>query len=226
MLWGTITGSSPSRNERWLDYLSLWETCMRRKNLGRLCSIPGCERPARARSWCSDHYSRYRNYGDPTAGRTPEGEPLRWLRKSMPFFSESCVRWPYARKEEGYGAVLYEGVIMGAHRAACFIAHGPPPAPDMVAAHSCGKGHEGCVNHKHLRWATHQENVADRALHERLGIARPRKGLKLTEQNVEEILAFRGKEKIATLAKRFGVHQSMISKIHNGHRRAQETSCI
>ena len=29
------------------------------------CSVDGCERPAYARGWCSRHYQRWRNNGDP-----------------------------------------------------------------------------------------------------------------------------------------------------------------
>lgn len=47
----------------------------------------------------------------------------------------------------------------------CILAHGEPPSPEHVAAHSCGQGHEGCVNPGHLRWATVAENIADTLKH-------------------------------------------------------------
>lgn len=30
------------------------------------CAVPGCERHAIKRGWCSAHYQRWRKYGDPT----------------------------------------------------------------------------------------------------------------------------------------------------------------
>lgn len=35
------------------------------KNEGQTCTIDGCDKPMRARRWCSMHYSRWRTYGDP-----------------------------------------------------------------------------------------------------------------------------------------------------------------
>jgi hypothetical protein len=52
-----------------------------------------------------------------------------------------------------------------ATRVMCKLAHGPAPTPKHHAAHSCGKGHEACINPKHLRWATPRENAADAKLH-------------------------------------------------------------
>lgn len=34
------------------------------------CTIPGCERPVRARGWCPMHYKRWRRHGDPLRDRT------------------------------------------------------------------------------------------------------------------------------------------------------------
>jgi hypothetical protein len=36
----------------------------------RTCSISGCDRPVAARGWCSAHYCRWRNHGDPLGGST------------------------------------------------------------------------------------------------------------------------------------------------------------
>lgn len=47
----------------------------------------------------------------------------------------------------------------------CQKAHGDPPSPKHDAAHSCGRGHEGCVNPNHLSWKTKKQNQADRITH-------------------------------------------------------------
>lgn len=33
------------------------------------CAVEGCEANVRSKGWCSSHYQRWRNHGDPTAGR-------------------------------------------------------------------------------------------------------------------------------------------------------------
>ena len=40
-------------------------------NAGQTCIIEGCDKPMRARRWCSMHYSRWRNYGDPEHATRP-----------------------------------------------------------------------------------------------------------------------------------------------------------
>ena len=32
------------------------------------CSIAGCDRPAKARTWCPDHYNNWYRRGDPLLG--------------------------------------------------------------------------------------------------------------------------------------------------------------
>lgn len=180
-----------------------------------LCSIPNCDKRAFGRGWCSAHYSRWRNHGDPLAGRTTPGEPIAWLEATLSNDDPDCVRWPYANNGRGYGSVLYRGTIMGAHRAMCLMAHGEPPSPEMVAAHTCGKGSSGCVNHKHIRWATAEQNVDDRVRHVRDGVTPPRK---LSLNDVAEIRGQKGKTKISVLAAHYGVSESMISRINSGDR--------
>jgi hypothetical protein len=80
---------------------------------------------------------------------------------------------------------------------------GPPPSPDHEAAHSCGRGHEGCVNPKHLRWATHKENQADKEGHGTILRGEQHPAAKLSEADVLEIRA--SSDTIANLAAQFDV---------------------
>lgn len=136
---------------------------------GPICSVPDCGKPSLARGWCSAHWHRHRRLGDPLGGgkmRAPVGEPLRYLREVvLAFDGDECLIWPYARTSSGYGNLGIEDGNAVVSRLVCERVYGPPPTPDHEAAHSCGRGHEGCVTQNHLSWKTATENQADRVAH-------------------------------------------------------------
>ena len=142
------------------------------------------------------------------------GAPERYLREVVfPFSGERCLEWPHGTNGVGYGMVTFEGKRQIASRVVCEAVHGPPPTPDLQAAHSCGNGDKGCVNPLHLRWATCAENHADKLLHgttnrgERHGLA------KLTREEVREIRRLKGVTHQREIATRFGVCQMSVSRI-------------
>lgn len=64
----------------------------------------------------------------------------------------------FPRQGKGYQTFRMGGRWYGAHRIACELAHGVPK-PGQQALHSC---HEPqCLNHRHLRWGTQADNIAD-----------------------------------------------------------------
>jgi hypothetical protein len=94
------------------------------------------------------------------------------------------------------------------HRFACEEIHGPQPTLKHLAAHSCGRGRDGCVNPKHLRWATPLENSADRMLHGTWGY-------RLTQDEIIQIRNLYPLESLRKIAKRFNVSQTHIHRIVN-----------
>lgn len=131
-----------------------------------ICTVEGCEKPARTKSLCSAHYRRLWRHGDPTAGRTEVGEPERYIREvALTHGGGDCLIWPYSRKTDGAAQINLGGRSVIVARMVCEEVNGPPPTPAHQAAHSCGKGHLGCITPQHLRWATQVENEADKLIH-------------------------------------------------------------
>lgn len=185
-----------------------------------LCTIEGCDKPARKRGWCNMHYEKWRRHGDPLGGRSiaPRGSVAAWLYEHSGHTGDDCLTWPFSRNRHGYGRVHTGTKNTTASRVMCEIAHGAPPSPAHQAAHSCGMGHMGCVNPKHLRWAMPDENAADMLAHgtrnrgERNGVS------KLTKADVRRIKALAGRLSQPKIGEMFGIHVQTVGRILRGHR--------
>lgn len=180
----------------------------------RGCQFPGCDRAHHKAGYCVAHYVRRRKHGDPSVGgalRTKRGEPRRWLEAHVDYDGDGCLIWPFSRLASGYGNLGREG----AHRYMCRLINGPPPTPGHEAAHSCGRGAEGCVDPRHLRWATRLENAGDRALHGTLRRGERGPCAKLTQADVDDLRRrySAGGATHRQLAAIFGINQSQVSRI-------------
>ena len=177
------------------------------------CIIEGCESErCNSHGYCWMHYMRWRRHGDPLF--TTKGRPQKWLLEHVSYEGDDCLSWPFGGRNNGYGTLVFNGNHTSAHRQMCTLVHGDPPSPRHEAAHSCGNGHLGCVNPRHLRWATPEENQADKLLHgthnrgERSGSAR------LKERQVHAIRKMLASgHKRAEIARRFGVTDGCIKGI-------------
>lgn len=147
--------------------------------------------------------------------RAEKGVPMRFIHEvALPFVGQQeCLTWPFARSGTGYGMVKYEGNYVGVHRVVCEMVHGPAPTGKHEAAHSCGKGHEGCVNPNHLLWKTSKENKADKIAHGTHNRGELNHKTVLTEDDVRLIRDLRGRVTGRALACRFGVSPSNIWSI-------------
>lgn len=162
---------------------------------------------------CPSHYARWLRYGDALAGRTFRGELPKWIEQHKSYTGEDCLKWPFGTDGSGYGSCSTIAGENKAHRIMCALVHGPAPTPSHEAAHSCGKGHEGCVNPRHLRWATRSENMADRIEHGG-GNRGSRHGMsKLNEETVRAIRSLQSEHPQTTLARMFGVSQPLINAV-------------
>jgi hypothetical protein len=187
------------------------------------CSIEECDgianRSARGcRGWCAMHYTRWRRHGDPLATkRTPNGETRSFYEKIvLTYDGDDCLIWPYNRFPSGYGAMYSPTGTTRVSRAVCEDVNGAPPTSTHQAAHSCGKGHLGCVTKRHLSWKTPSQNQLDRIAHGTdIGGSR-HPGAKLVDDDIRNIRLMADLFTQRQLGSRFGVSKTMISNILRG----------
>ena len=102
---------------------------------------------------------------------------------------------------------------IGVHFLVCEAFHGPRPAGYHVAH---GDGDRSNNTPRNLRWATPQENEADKIRHGTALIGERHHQAKLTEVSVLEIRRRRDSgEPLGTIATDFGVSKECISSITN-----------
>lgn len=130
------------------------------------CEVLNCKNKVFRRTYCNKHYRRLIKHGCPhTTKRVANGALQEWIVKHVNYDIDECLPWPFSRYPNGRGQHCHHKFGPLASRVMCFEAHGPPPTLKHEAAHICGKGHEGCVNPKHLVWKTKKENEADKIKH-------------------------------------------------------------
>lgn len=147
-----------------------------------ICSVDDCGKPVKARGMCSIHYQRWLRNGDASIVRKPRGRVLPFFMDHVGYQGEDCLEWPFASEPSGYGKVWYEKRNWNVHRLMCYLTYGPAPSRSHVAAHNCGN--PACFNPNHLRWATPQQNAADKVLHGTAGRGEKNPMARLTEQAV------------------------------------------
>lgn len=183
----------------------------------RLCGVSDCLKKHVAKGFCHDHYYAWKTYGDPLARvRAPKGAAADFLRQAMKHDGRECLVWPYANSH-GYAVAVIDGQEVRGTRWICEQAHGVPPTPDHEAAHNCGN--ERCVSPRHLRWATHKENMADKKAHGTQPFGKQCGGAKLSDAEADFIRASAGKINQYDLAAQFGITQAHVSNIQRGKRR-------
>jgi hypothetical protein len=180
------------------------------------CSVDGCDRASKAAGMCSLHYQRKRTHGDVNGGR-PSRSAIRQIEAALLTNTDECIVWTGAKRPNGYGNVNYKGKYWTASRLSCFLAHGEPPTSAHEAAHSCGKGHLSCINPKHLRWATHEENMQDMVLHGTAprGERRPRVVMREPQARLAKQLIHQGMPPLE-IADIVGSNVNAVYSIRNG----------
>lgn len=179
-----------------------------------VCIVEGCGKGGKlVKGWCDAHYRRWRRHGDPQGGRIGHGEPTKWLLAHVQHDGDDCLRWPFGVSEFGYAKIARNGRWTNASRVMCATANGEPPSKQHQACHSCGKGHEACINPKHLYWGLPVENMADQVIHGTRAQGERQGGSKLKEADVVEIRRLAGVIPQIEIAARFDLSKQQVSKI-------------
>lgn len=127
---------------------------VKRATRSPLCSIEGCGNKHKAYGWCENHFKRWQRHGNPEGG-------IQHYRTAEESFSArtqwdgECLVWTGYKNDGGYGIMKANGSIIRAHRYAWERRHGEIP-DDMEIDHICHN--RACVNVKHLRIASPQQN--------------------------------------------------------------------
>lgn len=179
----------------------------------RLCSIDGCQKASRNVGWCHMHYTRWRRHGDPLfLKRAENGAADRYIQTTvLTYEGDECLVWPFNRNPAGYATVArnYGGTGF-VQRIVCEAIHGPAPTAEHQAAHSCGKGTDGCVTKRHLSWKTPLDNTHDKYGHGTIYVGERSHRAKLTTNEVLEIRRLVSAVSQRALSRRFGVSPQTI----------------
>ena len=142
---------------------------------------------------------------------------LDWMRAHLDFAGDECLIWPFSVNWNGYGHLKYEEKIQYAHRVMCRLAHGEPPSPKHVAAHSCHNGQGGCISPRHLSWQTPRENLLARR---EVGTHSPKKRWtnkgSLTADQVRQIRSLKGRMNQRQIGALFGISYQHVSVVQRG----------
>lgn len=121
-----------------------------------ICSIPDCGKPTKNRGWCSMHYSRWRNNGDPLVVKKfldPDAAIIARTERQG-----DCIVYTTSRDHKGYAYLKVAGVLRKVHRYVWERDCGPIPK-GMQVDHTCFN--KACYNLDHLRLVTNQQNQSN-----------------------------------------------------------------
>lgn len=182
--------------------------------LADFCSADDCQSPPlRGRKgMCNRHYQMLVRRGTTVAKIARQGDPRRWLEDHVNYDGKDCLTWPYARRPDGTAAINSR-YSRQASRLMCILAHGEPEFANLQAAHSCGKGHEGCVNPTHLRWATPKANSLDKRRHGTVVRGQEHPCATLSELDVRAIRFLSNRFSLPEIATLFRIHVWTIKDI-------------
>lgn len=144
-----------------------------------------------------------------------------WLKVTK-LRDDDCWYWKAYCDDDGYGRIKDEnGIMVGAHRVSYELHKGPIPEGEIVL-HDCN--HPPCVNPKHLKSGTYDDNMKYASKLGRLSVPHKNQAgernykSKLTDEQVREIKKMLADNvKQIDIAKTFGVSREIIVQIKIGN---------
>jgi hypothetical protein len=147
-------------------------------------------------------------------GNARRSDILRFIETVViPFDGDECLIWPFGRNGRGYPEITWDGRVEGVHRIVCRIVRGNPSQSGMDAAHSCGNGHLGCVNPRHLSWKSRKSNFGDRRKHGTWPEGESHPSHVLTANDVRAIRGMAMSHTQEEIATQFGIGRQHVSNI-------------
>lgn len=179
----------------------------------KICSIPECDRPQKAKGYCSKHHLRLCRRGTvELKNKHGVGNTFAERFWSLVAVAEPdhCWLWQAGKAKAGYGQAWFNGKVENTHRIAWYLVNGKWSANHIL--HSCDN--PPCCNPNHLREGTDQDNSNDKQARGRMARGEKIYGSKLTEENVREIRQMLANGMFQReIAERFGVKRTAISAI-------------
>ncbi len=156
---------------------------------------------------------------------TDEDHKARLMRfVCVPESGEGCWSWTGSKNEAGYGRIRVNNVEYKANRLSYAVHFNRDPG-NFHVLHKCDNPE--CTNPDHLFLGTHADNMRDASIKGRWaekgrGISRnagaKNSQSKITPEIVAEIRSLSGVITQREIAARYGLRQSTVSPIINGHR--------
>ena len=113
-----------------------------------ICTVEGCNSPAKARRMCSRHYQQWKK-----TATFPTREERLWARIDK---TDTCWLWTGTILQSGYGQIRWNAKQYRVHRFVYELLVGPIPE-GLTLDHLCRVRH--CVNPAHLEPVTMRENL-------------------------------------------------------------------
>jgi len=179
---------------------------------GTECSVRGCTKPKKAKGVCMSHYHLKRRYGTTTHKGTPRNKATNFFNSAISYKGNACLEWPYGCNGKGYPHVSVNGRQQPANIVMCTIVRGDKPTDKPHAAHLCGN--KKCINPRHLKWCTIQENNDHKKIHGTTAMGESHGMSVLSEQDVLDIRkSYQSSRSQRSLARQYGVSQAQIYRI-------------
>lgn len=152
-----------------------------------ICTVPGCNRPRKARGYCNAHYKRVCKCGDPQPTKpvveyVPHASLIPWLHEVAKMQTDECIQ--SGRYRPG---VTLDGQRGLATHLVLRLTGRPRPNARSQALHSCDN--PPCVNPGHLRWGTIADNMRDKVVRNRQARGETHGAAHLSEADVLDIRA-------------------------------------